>query len=122
MKTIAEIKSAIEKLSAQEQEKLLAELIVWSEVATERTASLREDADSTYHAVAQLEAAARNLSPAEREELCSRLANSLEAPLSVEEQAWADLAEKRAGELRTGHVAGIPADEVFAKARQKIGL
>lgn len=122
MKTIAEIKSAIEQLPHSEQEKLLAELIVWSEAAAERTGTLHEDAGGTYQAIAQLEAAARNLSPAEREELCSRLANSLEAPLSVEEQAWADLAERRAEELRTGHVTGIPANEVFAKARRKLGL
>ena len=72
--------------------------------------------------VAQLEAAARNLTPAEREELCSRIAGSLEAPLTPEEQAWADVAGHRAEELRTGKVTGVPAAEVFAKARRKLGL
>jgi hypothetical protein len=31
-------------------------------------------------------------------------------------------AERRAEELRSGGVKGIPADEVFAKARQQLGL
>jgi hypothetical protein len=31
-------------------------------------------------------------------------------------------AERRAEELRSGKVKGVPADEVFAKARQRLGL
>jgi hypothetical protein len=34
----------------------------------------------------------------------------------------AEIAERRAEELRSGEVKGVPADEVFAKARQRLGL
>jgi hypothetical protein len=40
----------------------------------------------------------------------------------VEEAAWAETAERRAEELRSGKVKGIPADEVFSKARRQLGL
>jgi putative addiction module component (TIGR02574 family) len=66
--------------------------------------------------------ATRALPPAEREELYTQIAESLDEPLSVEEAAWAETAERRAEELRSGRVPGVPADEVFAKARRKLGL
>jgi putative addiction module component (TIGR02574 family) len=72
--------------------------------------------------VSEIEAAVRALPAAEREALCERIAESLEVPLTVEEQAWADVAERRADELRTGKVQGVPADEVFRKARRKLGM
>jgi putative addiction module component (TIGR02574 family) len=62
------------------------------------------------------------LPTAQREELCTQIAESLDAPLTVEEQAWADVAERRAGELRSGKVKGVPADESFAKARRRLDL
>jgi hypothetical protein len=31
-------------------------------------------------------------------------------------------AERRAEELRSGQVKGVPADEVFAKAQRRLGL
>ncbi len=132
MSTIADIKSAIERLSVEERAELVADLCGWrdddwdkqmkADAKAGKFVALNEDATNAYQAVAQLEAAACRLSPAERDELCSRLAGSLEAPLSPEEQAWAGLAGRRAEELHTGKVAGVPADEVFAKARRKPGL
>jgi putative addiction module component (TIGR02574 family) len=72
--------------------------------------------------VAQILTAAQALPPQERETLCTRLAETLDAPLTPEEQAWADVAERRAEELRSGKAQGVPAEEVFAKARRKLGM
>ena len=72
--------------------------------------------------VKQIAAAVRELPTAQREELCTQIAESLDAPLTVEEQAWADVAERRAGELRSGKVKGVPADESLAKARRRLDL
>ena len=72
--------------------------------------------------VTQILAAAQALPPQERETLCTQIAESLDAPLTAEEQAWADVAGRRADEMRSGKVKGVPADEVFAKARGRLGL
>jgi putative addiction module component (TIGR02574 family) len=72
--------------------------------------------------VVQILTAAQALPPKEREALCAQLAESLDAPIDVEEQSWADIAARRADELRNGKVKGVPADEVFAKARRTLGL
>lgn len=72
--------------------------------------------------LAEIMTATRDLPAAEREELCTQIAESLDAPLSVEEAVWAETAERRAEELRSGAVKGVPADEVFAKARRRLGL
>ncbi len=69
-----------------------------------------------------LVAAAKELSPVQRTELCERIAESLDAPLSLEEAAWADVAEQRANELRTGKVKGVPVETSLAKARARLGL
>ena len=72
--------------------------------------------------VEQLVAAAKQLSATQREELCEQIASSLDAPLTVEETAWADVADRRAAELRSGKVPGVPTETVLAKARQRLGL
>jgi len=72
--------------------------------------------------LAEILTATRALPTAEREELCAQIAESLDTPLSVEEAAWAETAERRAEELRSGVVKGVPTDEVFAKARRRLGL
>lgn len=72
--------------------------------------------------VAQILTAAQALPPQERESLCAKIAESLDAPMTTEEQAWADVAERRSEELCSGKVQGMPADEVFAKARRRLGL
>jgi hypothetical protein len=72
--------------------------------------------------VEELVAAAKELSPVQREELCEQIAVSLDGPLSVNESAWADIAEHRAVELRAGAVSGVAAEESLAKARRRLGL
>jgi putative addiction module component (TIGR02574 family) len=72
--------------------------------------------------VEQLVAAAKQLTPIQREELCEQIAVSLDAPLALEEAAWADVADRRAAELRSGQVPGVPAETVLAKARRRLGL
>ena len=72
--------------------------------------------------VEELVAAAKELPAFQREELCEQIAGSLDAPLSVEEAAWADVAERRAEELRSGKVIGVPVEESLARARARLGL
>ena len=72
--------------------------------------------------VAQLLTAARELPPQERETLCTQIAETLDMPFSVEEQAWVEVAERRAEGLNSGKVKGISAEEVLAKARRKLNL
>jgi len=72
--------------------------------------------------VAELFSASQALPPKEREILCAQIAESLDTPFTKQQQAWADIAESRAEELRSGKVSGVPADEVFAKARQRLGM
>ena len=72
--------------------------------------------------VAELFSASQALPPKERETLCTQIAESLDTALTKQQKAWADIAERRAEELRSGKVSGVPADEVFAKARQRLGM
>lgn len=72
--------------------------------------------------VSELLAAAKALPPPEREDLCTRIADTLESPLTAEEQAWADTASRRLAELLDGRAKGGPADEVFTRARLRLGL
>jgi putative addiction module component (TIGR02574 family) len=62
------------------------------------------------------------LSPKERAELASFLLRSLDEPDEhVDENAvrdeWLAVAERRAAEMASGKVVGIPADEVFKNLR-----
>ena len=72
--------------------------------------------------VAELFSASQALPSKERETLCTKIAESLDTALTKQQQAWADIAERRIEELRSGKVSGVPADEVFAKARQRLGM
>lgn len=72
--------------------------------------------------VEQLVAAAKQLSAIQREELCEQLADSLDTPLTLEEAAWADVAERRAAELRSGKAVGVSVEQSLAKARRRLGL
>lgn len=78
--------------------------------------------DGPEMSVAQLVSSAQHLPAGQRKELCEQLAGSLDAPLSVEETAWIEAAERRALEMRTGSVAGVAAEDALAKARQRLGL
>lgn len=55
-----------------------------------------------------------------RAELAARLLDSLDE-LSPEEneQLWAQEAERRFAEYKSGHIASQPADEVFARLRSR---
>jgi putative addiction module component (TIGR02574 family) len=72
--------------------------------------------------VAELFSASQALPPKERETLCAQIAESLDAPLTGQQRLWADEAERRAEELRSGAATGVPADEVFAKAARRLGM
>lgn len=68
--------------------------------------------------VQDVEAEALKLPSHER----ARLAEVLIASLDEEDEvarAWADEAERRYEELRSGAVQGVPADEVFARIRAR---
>lgn len=68
--------------------------------------------------VYDVEAEALKLPSHERARLAEVLIASLDEEDEVAE-AWADEAERRYEELRSGKVQGIPADEVFAKIRER---
>ena len=69
---------------------------------------------STFMTREQLEAEARNLPREERARLAEALLNSLEEESEIE-QAWRTEIRRRADELDSGEVQGVPADEVFAE-------
>lgn len=66
--------------------------------------------------VESLERAALRLKPKARAKLVHALVGSFEG-LSREElnSLWLDEAERRAAEMKSGKVVGIPGDEVFAR-------
>ena len=56
----------------------------------------------------------------DRARLAELLLASLDGSDADVEAQWADEAERRLRELRSGVVAGIPADEVFARTRARL--
>jgi len=69
----------------------------------------------------RLESEALKLSPKERARLAERLISSLDDHSDPDsERLWLEEAERRLDELLSGKVAGIPADEVFRKARSSM--
>jgi putative addiction module component (TIGR02574 family) len=69
--------------------------------------------------IQELEAEALKLPSHER----ARLAEALIASLDEEDEistAWADEAERRDAELRSGAVKGVPAEEVFDRIRARL--
>jgi len=68
--------------------------------------------------VSELAQRGKALSPQERSRLVDILLESLHEPATAElDAAWADEIERRLSEYDQGKVKSIPADEVFAKAR-----
>jgi putative addiction module component (TIGR02574 family) len=68
-----------------------------------------------------LESKALKLSRSERARLAQRLISSLEPGLDPDaEKLWLQDAEHRLGELKSGKVAGIPAEKVIRKARSML--
>ena len=72
--------------------------------------------------VDQLVAEALNLPTEARVELADRLVETLDAgDLTELDKAWAAEARRRADELISGKVQGIPGEEVFAETRRILG-
>jgi putative addiction module component (TIGR02574 family) len=66
----------------------------------------------------ELESEALKLSPRARARLAQRLISSLEREVGADaEKLWRQEAERRLGEIKSGKVAGIPAEKVIRKAR-----
>jgi len=70
--------------------------------------------------IKEIAAEALELPLAARAELASRLLDSLD-DLSEEEneQLWAQEAERRYAEYKSGGIDAVPADEVFARLRSR---
>jgi putative addiction module component (TIGR02574 family) len=69
----------------------------------------------------ELESKALKLSPRERARLAQRLISSLEREVDADaEKLWRQEAERRLGEIKSGKVAGIPAEKVMRKARSSL--
>ena len=69
----------------------------------------------------ELESKALKLSPRKRARLAQRLIASLEREVDADaEKLWRQEAERRLGEIKSGKVAGIPAEKVIRKARSSL--
>ncbi|MEZ4279099.1 MAG: addiction module protein [Myxococcota bacterium] len=66
----------------------------------------------------QIEEQARSLSPEERAELAESMLESLHAPVSEVEAAWAEEIERRVAAFDRGEMPLHPAEDVFAEARR----
>jgi hypothetical protein len=72
-------------------------------------------------AVSEIEREIRGLERDDQEQLLRALLEELDGPPDPNvERAWLEEAQRRSGELDTGAVDTIPADEVFAKARDQL--
>lgn len=71
--------------------------------------------------VRELESQALRLPRRERARLAQRLISSLDQEVDADvEKLWLQEAERRLGELKSGKVAGIPAQKVMRKARSAL--
>lgn len=69
----------------------------------------------------ELESKALKLSRRERARLAQQLISSLDQKIDADaEKLWLEEAERRLGELKSGKVAGIPAEKVIKKARSTL--
>lgn len=66
----------------------------------------------------QIEEQARALSAEERAKLAESMLESLRAPVSDVEAAWAEEIERRVAAFDRGEVPSYPAEDVFAEARR----
>jgi putative addiction module component (TIGR02574 family) len=72
--------------------------------------------------VRELESQALKLSRRERARLAQRLIASLDQDVEADtERLWLAEAERRLAELKSGKVAGIPAEKVIRKVRSALG-
>ena len=73
--------------------------------------------------VKELYAEARQLPSEQATELIDLLlVDTYSEPDPAIEEAWGKEIDRRLAELESGKVKGIPAEEVFAKARKIVGL
>jgi len=69
----------------------------------------------------EVESKALKLPRRERARLAQRLISSLDPKADTDvERLWLEEAERRLGELKSGKLAGIPADKVVRKARSAL--
>jgi putative addiction module component (TIGR02574 family) len=69
----------------------------------------------------ELESKALKLSRRERARLAQRLISSLDQKADADaEKLWLEEAERRLGELKSGEVAGIPAQKVMKRVRSAL--
>lgn len=69
----------------------------------------------------ELESQALKLSRRERARLAQRLISSLDQEVEADaERLWLAEAERRLAELKSGKVAGIPAEKVIKKVRSAL--
>jgi len=69
----------------------------------------------------ELESEALKLSRRERARLAQKLIRSLDEEVDADaEKLWLQEAERRLGELKSGKVAGIPAEKAIQKARSTL--
>ena len=66
----------------------------------------------------QIEEQARALSAEERAKLAESMLESLHAPVSDVEAAWAEEIERRVAAFDRGEISSYPAEDVFAEARR----
>jgi len=66
----------------------------------------------------QIEEQAKALSAEERAKLAESMLESLRAPVSEIEAAWAEEIERRVTAFDRGEIAAYPAEDVFAEARR----
>ena len=57
----------------------------------------------------------------ERAIVADSVLRSLNAPDPEIDRKWAEVAQRRLAELRSGEVKTIPAEEVFSKVRKRFG-
>jgi putative addiction module component (TIGR02574 family) len=69
--------------------------------------------------IEELELAAMQLPPEERERLGEKLLASVDTPLEYEDD-WAEEADRRIEELLNGKVKPIPGDEVLRAALERL--
>lgn len=94
--------------------------LIWSPLALQRVAEIAPYIGEERPRTAERwVAAALKLSDRERARLAELLIASLDEQDDVGE-AWADEAERRFDELRSGAVQAVPAEEVFARIRSRL--
>ena len=72
------------------------------------------------HGVKDIIEEATQLPVDERVIVVDSLLRTLNVPTPEIDQAWAEVAEARLAELRSGRVKAIPGDQVFARVKRRL--